>query len=59
MEARHRRRQEMEAQEVAEEAEMFAYMDEVEREEDEREPSYAPVHLAPGANVVDISDDQD
>ena len=42
-EARCQHRQETEAQEAAEEAEMFTYMDEVEQEEDEPEPSYPPV----------------
>ena len=36
---------------------MIAYMDEIEREEDEPEPSYPPVQLTPGTVVVDISDD--
>ena len=58
-EASLRRRQEMEAQEAAEEAEMLAYMDEVEQEEDEPEPSYPPVQPAPGTVVVDISDDEE
>ena len=52
-EARRCRRQEMEAQQAAEEAEMLAYMDEVEQEEDEPEPSYAAVHPAPGTDVGD------
>ena len=34
--------------EAAEEAEMLAYMDEVEQEEDEPEPSYPPVQSALG-----------
>ena len=50
-EARRRRQQEMEAQEAAEKAKMFAYMDEVEQEEDELEPSYPPVQSAPGTVV--------
>ena len=54
-EARRRRRQEMEAQEAAKEAKMLAYMDEVKQEEDEPEPSYPPVQLAPGTVFVDIS----
>ena len=58
-EARRRCRQEMEAQEAVEEAEMFAYMDEVEQEEDEPEPSYPPVQPAPGTVVVDISEDKE
>ena len=33
----------MEAQQATEEAEMLAYMDEVEQEDDETEPSYPPV----------------
>ena len=49
----------MEVQEAADEAEMFAYMDEVEQEEDESEPSYPPVQPAPGTVVVDISDDEE
>ena len=38
---------------------MFAYMDEVEQEEEEPEPSCVPVHPAPGTDVVDISNDED
>ena len=49
-------RQEMQA---AEEAEMVAYMDEVEQEEDEPEPSYPSIQPAPDIVVVDISDDED
>ena len=56
VEASRRRSQEMEA---AEEAEMLAYMDEVEQEEDEPEPSYPPVQPAPGTVVVDISVDEE
>ena len=37
---------------------MLAYMDEVEQEEDEPEPSYPSVQPAPGTVVVDISDDE-
>ena len=58
-EARRHRQQEMEAQQAAEEADMFTYMDEGEREEDEPEPSSPPVQLAPGIVVVYISDDED
>ena len=45
--------------EAAGEAEMVAYMDEVEQEEDEPEPSYSPVQPAPGTVVLDISDAED
>ena len=58
-EPRRRRQQEMGAQHNAEEDEMFAYMDEVEQEEDESEPSYPPVQPAPGTVVVDISDNEE
>ena len=54
-ETRRRRRQEMEAQHAAEKV-MFAYLDEVER--DEPEPSYVPVHPAPDTDVVDTSGDE-
>ena len=49
----------MEAQEAVEEAEMIAYMDEIEREEDEPEPSYPRVQPAPDILVVDIFDDEE
>ena len=49
----------MKAQEAAEEAEMLAYMDEVEQEEDEPEPSYPPVQPAPGTVVVDIFNNEE
>ena len=55
-EARRRLRQEME---VAEEAEMLAYMDEFEQQEDELEPSYMPIQPAPGTIVMDISNNKD
>ena len=58
-EPRRRRQQEMGAQHNAEEDEMFAYMDEVEQEEEEEGPSYALVHPTPGTDVADISDDED
>ena len=58
-EERRRRRQEMETQETADEAVMLAYMDEVEQEEDEPEPSYPPVQPAPGTVVLYISDDKE
>jgi hypothetical protein len=58
-ETRRRRRQEMETQEAVEEAEMLAYMDEVEQEEDEPEAYYPPIQPAPGTVVVDISHDED
>ena len=58
-EARRRHRQEMEAQRAVEEAEMLAYMDEVEQEEDEPEPSYPPVQPAPDTVVLYISDDEE
>ena len=54
--ARRRRRQEMEAQE---QAECLAYIDEMEQEEDEAEPSSPPVQPAPGSVVVDITDDEE
>lgn len=57
-EARRCCRQEMEAQYAAEKAEMLAYMDEVEREEDEPEPSYPPVQPAPCTVDMDISDNE-
>lgn len=41
------------------EAKMFAYMDEVEQEEDESKPPYPPVQLAPDTVVVDIFDDKE
>ena len=47
----------MEAQQVAEEAEMLGYMNEVEQEEEEPEPSYPLVQLAPGSIIMDIFDD--
>ena len=49
----------MEAQQATEEAEMPAYMDEVEQVEDELEPSSPPVQLALDTVVVDIFDDED
>ena len=47
----------MKAEHTSEKEEMLAYMDEVE-EEDELESSDAPVHPAPGTDVVVISDDK-
>ena len=49
----------MEAQEAAEHAECLAYIDEMEQEEDEPEPSSPPVQPAPGSVVVDITDDEE
>ena len=49
----------MEAQQAAGEAEMLAYMDKVEREEDELEPSYLPVQPAPNTFLVDIFDEEE
>ena len=40
-------------------AEMLTYMDEVEQEKDERQPSYPSIQPAPDIVVVDISDGED
>ena len=46
----------MEAEHAPKEEEMLSYMDVVEEEEEEPEPSYTPIYPSPDTDVVDISD---